>query len=108
MKVTVINCHCCAQNTLQSLCKESGMHGNMGTSKEHLDYCIIKISQNTEKSPGVIRRLAVTQTPVKNHQETLARKHLRSENNNGPTKLDNKLPKMYKISDEVKLYRKKP
>ena len=26
---------------------------------------------NTEKSPGDLRRLAVTQTPVKNHQLTL-------------------------------------
>ena len=29
---------------------------------------IIKISQNTEKRPGDLRRLAVTQTPVRNHQ----------------------------------------
>ena len=28
----------------------------------------VKISQNTEKSPGDLRRLAVTQTPVKDHQ----------------------------------------
>ena len=31
----------------------------------------IKIGQNTEKSPGDLRRLAVTQTPVKDHQLTL-------------------------------------
>ena len=29
---------------------------------------ITKISQDTEKSPGDLRRLAVTQTPMKNHQ----------------------------------------
>ena len=29
---------------------------------------LIKDDQNTEKSPGDLRRLAVTQTPVKNHQ----------------------------------------
>ena len=29
---------------------------------------IIEISQNTEKSPGDLRRFAVTQTPVKDHQ----------------------------------------
>ena len=32
---------------------------------------IIENSQNTEKSPGDSRRLAVTQTPVKNHRLTL-------------------------------------
>ncbi len=35
---------------------------------------MIKITengQNTEKSPGDLRRLAVTQTPVKNHLLTL-------------------------------------
>ena len=35
------------------------------------NYCIIKISQNTEKSPGDLRRFAVTQTSVKYHQLTL-------------------------------------
>ena len=34
-------------------------------------YSIIKIGQNTEKSPGDLRRLAVTQTPVKDHPLTL-------------------------------------
>ena len=29
---------------------------------------IIKISQNTEKSPGDLRRLAITETLVKRHQ----------------------------------------
>ena len=32
---------------------------------------LLKDGQNTEKSPGDLRRLAVTQTPVKNHQLTL-------------------------------------
>ena len=31
------------------------------------DYLIIKISQNTEKSPGNFRKLAVIQTPLKIH-----------------------------------------
>ena len=34
----------------------------------HLDYSITKIGQNTEKNPEDLMRLAVTQTPVKNHQ----------------------------------------
>ena len=37
-------------------------------SGDHLNYSIIENGQNTEKSPGDLRRLAVTQTPVKNHQ----------------------------------------
>ena len=31
-------------------------------------YSITKIGQNTEKSPGDPRRLAISQTPVKDHQ----------------------------------------
>ena len=41
------------------------------TSGDHPNYYIIENGQNTEKSPGGLRRLAVTQTPVKNHQLTL-------------------------------------
>ena len=37
----------------------------------HPNCCIIEIGQNTEKSPGDLRRLAVTQTQVKDHQLTL-------------------------------------
>ena len=40
---------------------------------------IIKNGQNTEKSPGDLRRLAVTQSPVKDHQLTLMRKTLMSK-----------------------------
>ena len=35
------------------------------------NYSIVKIGQNTEKSPGYLMRLAVTQTPAENHQLTL-------------------------------------
>ena len=35
------------------------------------NYNIIEKGQNTEKSPGDLRRLAVTQSPVKDHQLTL-------------------------------------
>ena len=38
---------------------------------DHPNYSIIKIGQNAEESPRDLRRLAVTQTPVKNHQQTL-------------------------------------
>ena len=40
-------------------------------SGDHPYDSIIEDSQNAEKSPGDLKRLAVTQTPVKNHQLTL-------------------------------------
>ena len=38
---------------------------------KHLNFFIIEIGQNTEKNPGDLSRLAVTQIPVKDHQLTL-------------------------------------
>ena len=40
--------------------------------RDHPDYSIVEISQNTKKSAGDLRRLAVSQTPVENHQLRLA------------------------------------
>ena len=37
----------------------------------YLNYGNIEIGQNTDKGPGELRRLAVTQTPVRNHRVTL-------------------------------------
>ena len=37
-------------------------------SGDHPKYRIIENGQNTEKSPGDLRRLDITQTPVKDHQ----------------------------------------
>ena len=48
--------------------KRTGGLGNKRTSGDHPNYCIIEIAQNTEKSPRDLKRLAVTQTPVKDHQ----------------------------------------
>ena len=36
-----------------------------GWVKTIQNYCMVEISQNTEESPGDLRRLAVTQTSVK-------------------------------------------
>ena len=47
---------------------------NLEDEGDHLDYSIIKIGTNTKKSPGVLRRLAIAQTPVKDHLITLMRK----------------------------------
>ena len=41
--------------------------GNKGTSSNCPNYSIVTIGQNTEKNPGDLRRLEVTQTPVRNH-----------------------------------------
>ena len=51
--------------------KETGEFGNKRMSGDHPNYYIIEIGQNTEKSAGDLRRLAVTQTPVKYHQRGL-------------------------------------
>ena len=47
--------------------KMTGGLGSKRTSEDHLNNCIIKIGQNPEMSPGDLRRLVVTQTPVKDH-----------------------------------------
>ena len=44
--------------------------------EDHPNDSIIEDRQNTEKSPGDLRRLAVTQTPVKHHQLALMWKAL--------------------------------
>ena len=39
--------------------------GNQRKNQDHPDSSIAEICQNTQKSPGDQKRLAVTQTPVK-------------------------------------------
>ena len=39
--------------------------------RDHSNYSIIKLEQNPKKSPGDLSRLAVSQTPVRNHQLTM-------------------------------------
>ena len=70
------NYNWCTWNDPQRIGKGTGRLGNK-TSGYHLDYSIIKISQNTKKSSGDLRRFAVTQTPVENHQLTLVGKTLK-------------------------------
>ena len=52
----------------QRISKINGRPGNGGTSGVYPNYSNAKIGQDTEKSPGDLRRLAVTKTPVKDHQ----------------------------------------
>ena len=49
------------------------------TGRNHQDYSIIKIGQNTEKSPGDLRKLAVAQIPVKCSSNTDVKSSQRSE-----------------------------
>ena len=48
--------------------KKTGRIGNQRKNQEYPDHCIVKISSNIEKSSGDLRKLAVTQTPVNDHQ----------------------------------------
>ncbi len=50
--------------SLQRVGKGTGRLEKKSASGNHPNYSIIKIGQNTEKSPGDLRRLAVTQTPI--------------------------------------------
>ena len=58
--------------------KGTGGFGVWRTSGDHLNNGIIENSQNTEKSPGETRTLAVTHTPVKNHQLNVMQQTLKS------------------------------
>ena len=62
MKVTVIPVIIGALGTIPKGLVKGLKDLEIRTSRDHSDNSIIKISQNTEKSPGDLR-LAVTQTP---------------------------------------------
>ena len=51
--------------------KETGGIGSWRTSGAHPNDSIIENDQNIVKSSGDLKRLALTQTPVKDHQVTL-------------------------------------
>ena len=60
------NCNWCSWYIQPMIGTRTGGLGNNGTGEDCPNYSIIEIGQNTEKSPGDLRRLAVTQTPVEN------------------------------------------
>ena len=68
------NCNWCARYSYQTIGSETGGFGNKRMSGDHPNFSSIKIGLNIEKSPGDLRRLAVTQTPVRNHRLTLMQK----------------------------------
>ena len=48
------------------ICTGTRRHGNKSSRADHQNSCIIQIGQLTEKSPGDLRGLDVTQTPERN------------------------------------------
>ena len=64
-------CNWCSWYSHQRIDIGTGGLGNKKISGDYPNYCIIEIDQNTEKSPGNLRRFAVTQTPMKEYQLTL-------------------------------------
>ena len=62
------NCNWCSCYSHQRIGIGTGGLGNNGTRRDCPNYSIVEIGQNTEKSTGDLRRLAVT--PVENHQFT--------------------------------------
>ena len=68
MKVTIIPILIGALGTVT---EGAGGLEKKRTSGDHQNVYIIENGQNTEKSPGDLRRLTVIKTPVKNYQLTL-------------------------------------
>ena len=68
MNVAIIPIVICAH---QRIIRGTSGLGNKRKIGDHPNYCIIDIGQNTEKSPGDLMRIAVTQSPIKDNQLTL-------------------------------------
>ena len=71
------NCDWCTRYSHHRIGTVTGEIGNKKVSRDRPNYSIVEIGQNTEKSPGDLRRFAVTQTPVEDHQLNLPRKTLK-------------------------------
>ena len=61
------NCNRCTRNIPQRFGKGTRRLRNKRTCRDHLDYCMIKISQNIKKSHEDLWIHSVTQTPVKDY-----------------------------------------
>ena len=60
-------------------------------SGDHPNYSVVEIVQNTEKSPGDLRRLGVTQSPVESYQLTLVWKKIVNESNDHDTLVNHRV-----------------
>ncbi len=67
MKVTIVP----IWHSNKRIIKRPGGLGSWRAGRDYPNDSIVEDGQNTETSPGDLRRLAVIQTPVKNHQLTL-------------------------------------
>ena len=56
------------ETVFKSLEKKTGGIGNRRNNQDLLINTNVKIGKNTEKTPGDLSRLALTQIPVKDHQ----------------------------------------
>ena len=68
------NYNWCDWNDPKILVGGTGRVGNQILNRGHSNYDIVKIGLNTAKSPGDLRRFALIQTPVKDHQLMLVSK----------------------------------
>ena len=105
------NCNWCAWYRHQRIGAGNGGLENKRMAGDHPNYSIIKIGQNTEKSPGDLRRLAVTQIPVRNYRLKLVRKTLKgvnnnnnNNNNNNETMIHNKIARVCSIDQRIDGY----
>ena len=71
MKVTVISTVIGALSSHQRIGIGIGRLEGKRTSGDHPNSSIVEIDQNTKESPGDLKRLTDTQTPVENDQLTL-------------------------------------
>ena len=63
-------CNCYSWYSHQRINKGTGGLGNKRTIRDNQNYCISEIDQNTEKSPGDLRKPTVTQTSMKDNQRS--------------------------------------
>ena len=74
MKVTIVPIVIGAFGTITKGLLKSLEDLEVGGRVETIQMTALENGQNNEKSPGDVRRLAVTQAPVKNHQLILMSK----------------------------------
>ena len=85
------NCNWCFWYNNLTITKGTGGLESWWTSGDHPNYSIIENGQNTENNPGDLRRLAVTQTPVEDHQHLLMWKNYNNNNNNWNNQIKRRL-----------------
>ena len=67
-----ISCNCSVWNNRQRIVTGNERLGNKRTCRDHPEKSIYKIRQNTDISPGDLKRHTVPQPPERNHHLTPA------------------------------------